>query len=78
MKIVIEDLTNEKIMRRACDMTRKSGKPSKISRDKLFMSEHSPIRTIQYWVELQGIPSFVSTHLVRHKLGIEHFVESNR
>ena len=78
MKIVIEDLTNEKIMRRACDMTRKPGKPSKISRDKLFLSEHSPIRTIQYWIELHGIPSFVSTHLVRHKFGVEHFVESNR
>jgi hypothetical protein len=27
---------------------------------------------------MHGIPSFVSTHLVRHKIGIEHYVESFR
>lgn len=25
MEIIIEDMTNERVMRRACDMTRKSG-----------------------------------------------------
>jgi hypothetical protein len=35
-------------------------------------------RLINFWIELIGIPSFVSTHLVRHKFGVEHFVESNR
>ena len=29
-------------------------------------------------VEMKDIPSFVSTHLVRHKIGVEHFVQSNR
>ena len=79
MKITIEDLTDERIMRRACDMTRKPGmKPSTISRAKLLRCEHSPVRLIRFWIELIGIPSFVSTHLVRHKIGVEHFVESNR
>ena len=79
MKISIEDVTNERLMRRACDMTRKPGvKPSSISREKLLRCEHSPVRLIRFWVELLGIPSFVSTHLVRHKFGVEHFVESNR
>ena len=79
MKIVIEDLTDDGVMRRACDMTRKPGvKPSTITRDKLLRCEHSPVRLIQFWIELHGIPSFVSTHLVRHKIGVEHFVESNR
>ena len=79
MKITIEDLTDERIMRRACDMTRKPGvKPSTISRAKLLRCEHSPVRLICFWIELIGIPSFVSTHLVRHKIGVEHFVESNR
>lgn len=41
-------------------------------------SEHSPIRGLIYWVELLGIPSFVSVHLVRHKQGVEHFVQSKR
>lgn len=79
MKIIIEDVTNERLMRRACDMTRKPGmKPSEIKRDKLLRCEHSPVRLIQYWIELIAIPTFVSVHLVRHKIGVEHFVESNR
>jgi hypothetical protein len=79
VKIHIEDLTDDRVMRRACDMTRKPGvKPSTITRAKLLRCEHSPVRLINFWIELIGIPSFVSTHLVRHKFGVEHFVESNR
>ena len=66
-------------MRRACDMTRKPGlKPSTISREKLLQCEHSPVRLIRFWIELIGIPTFVSVHLVRHNAGVSHFVESNR
>lgn len=43
-----------------------------------FQAEHSPIRAVVLAVEMRGIPSFVSTHLSRHKIGVEHFVESNR
>lgn len=79
MKIQIEDLTDEKAMRGACDMTRKAGlKPSAISRKALLHCEHSPVRLIRYFIKLYGIPTFVSVHLVRHKIGCEHFVESNR
>lgn len=79
MKITVEDMTNDRLMRRACDMTRKPGvKPSTISREKLLRCEHSPMRLIRFWIELIGIPSFVSVHLARHKFGVEHFVESNR
>jgi thymidylate synthase ThyX len=31
-----------------------------------------------FWVEMKGIPSFVSTHLTRHKIGVEHFVQTMR
>jgi len=31
-----------------------------------------------YLVEMRGIPSYVSTHFVRHKIGVEHYVQSNR
>lgn len=79
MKVTVEDMTNDRLMRRACDMTRKPGvKPSTISREKLLRCEHSPMRLIRFWIELIGIPSFVSVHLARHKFGVEHFVESNR
>jgi hypothetical protein len=44
----------------------------------IYKCEHSPARVINFWIELKGIPTFVSTHLVRHKFGVEHYVESNR
>lgn len=79
MSCVVERLTDERIMRRACDMTRKPGcVPSKMSLRNIYKCEHSPIRTIRFWIELIGIPTFVSVHLTRHKIGVEHFVESNR
>ena len=45
---------------------------------KIYQSEHSPIRTQLFWIEMINIPTFVSVHLVRHKIGVEHFVMSNR
>lgn len=79
IEIKVEKLVPDTVMRRACDMTRKPGcVPSQMTLAKIYKCEHSPIRTINFWIELLGIPSFVSTHLVRHKHGVEHFVESNR
>ncbi len=45
---------------------------------RLLKSEHSPIRKISFswrWVDL---PYWVSVHFVRHKIGIEHFVKTQR
>ena len=44
----------------------------------MIKAEHSVIRCVQFFVEMIGIPSFVSTHLVRHSVGVQHFVASNR
>ena len=44
---------------------------------KLLKCEHSPIRTLWFAFRLH-IPYYVSTHLVRHKYGAEHFVQSQR
>ena len=44
---------------------------------KMLMSEHSPIRCLQFRIRLV-IPYWVSVHLVRHKLGVEHFVSTQR
>ena len=44
---------------------------------KILESEHSPIRTLWFAFKLE-IPYYASVHLVRHKLGIEHFVTSQR
>jgi hypothetical protein len=45
---------------------------------KLIMSEHSPIRRMKFYWRWNGIKSWVSVHMVRHKIGIEHFVSTQR
>jgi len=51
---------------------------TKVSDLNSYIMCHSPIRQEEYCVELKNIPSFVSVHLVRHKIGVEHYVLSNR
>lgn len=46
-------------------------------KERSLISEHSYIRTLPVSV-LMKIPYFVSVHLVRHKIGVEHFVRSQR
>lgn len=74
--ITITKLTDVSLLRTACTAT--TGKPSKMSLDKAYTCEHSPIRTQLFWIEMKDIPTFVSVHFVRHKIGVEHFVRSNR
>ena len=51
--------------------------PTEEWKRKLLKCEHSPIRTLWFAFRLQ-IPYYVSVHLVRHKYGCEHFVQSQR
>lgn len=44
---------------------------------KILKAEHSPIRTLMFTIKLE-IPYYVSVHLVRHKIGVEHYVQSQR
>jgi hypothetical protein len=76
MKILIEKVTGDIHMRTVCEFT--SGKQSKISLKRMYQCEHSPIRTQIFFVRMYNIPSFVSVHFVRHKIGVDHFVKSNR
>jgi len=79
MKVTVRKLTDLDLMREACNGTRKAGmKPSTMTLDRIYGCEHSPIRTQVFWIVFKALPTFVSVHLVRHKFGIEHFVESNR
>lgn len=45
---------------------------------KLIMSEHSPIRRLKFYWRWIDIKYWVSVHLVRHKIGIEHWVSTQR
>ena len=44
---------------------------------KLLMSEHSPIRTLNFYIRMT-IPYYVSVHFCRHFTGVTHFVQSQR
>lgn len=76
MKITVKKITNERLMRAACGFT--TAAESRMSLEKIYQCEHSPLRTQLFWVEMVDIPTFVSVHLVRHKIGVEHYVKSNR
>jgi len=52
--------------------------PSTEWKRKILRSEHSPIRTLMFTIKMDGIPYCNSVHFVRHKYGVEHYVQSQR
>ena len=52
--------------------------PSLEWKRKILRSEHSPIRTLMFTIKMDGIPYCNSVHFVRHKYGVEHYVQSQR
>lgn len=44
----------------------------------ILLAEHSPIRKIKLSWKWTGLKSWVSVHFVRHKIGIEHWVRTQR
>ena len=45
---------------------------------RMLLAEHSPIRKLVVNWKWYNLKSWVSVHFVRHKYGIEHFVQSQR
>lgn len=43
-----------------------------------YMMEHSPIRVEIYCVRMIQVPVFASTHFVRHGIGCDHFILTQR
>lgn len=76
MKVDVVKIVDESWMREACKFT--SGADTKITLEKIYRCEHSPMRTQRFIVRMYDIPTFVSVHLVRHSVGVLHFVKSNR
>lgn len=74
--VTVQKLTDVGLLRDACSFT--IDMKSKADLAKMYRSEHSPIRTQLFWIEMFDIPTFVSVHLVRHHVGVDHFVKSNR
>lgn len=77
MKIDIKAITDLAFVQRTAQMTT-HGQPIKASLRSWYKTEHSPIRARMFWIEFQGIPTFVSVHMVRHNIGVTHFVQSMR
>lgn len=46
-------------------------------KSKMLKCRHSPIRTLMFTIRMV-IPYYVSNHFVRHKIGVEHYVQSQR
>lgn len=44
---------------------------------RMLKAGHSPIRTLMFTIRME-LPYWVSTHFVRHKYGVEHYVSSQR
>lgn len=52
--------------------------PSEVWKKRILMSEHSPIRKLRIGATFRNLFSWVSVHFVRHKIGVEHFVKTQR
>lgn len=60
-----------------------AGKPARDAlrdgwKNMILASEHSPIRSLIFSWQWENLPYWVSNHFVRHKIGIEHYVQSQR
>ena len=65
--ISVRKLTDEDLMREACEMTFLGESHQKLL--SIYKSEHSPVRTQLFWITAKNIPLFVATHLLRHHVG---------
>jgi len=52
--------------------------PSDTFKVRMISSEHSPLREIVFVLDLENIKSWVTVHLVRHFLGVEKYVSTQR
>lgn len=64
--------------RRTVGKGRIDKEPSDRFKAKMLLAEHSPIRLVEYDFSIEGIRQWVSVHLVRHHVGCEKFVHSQR
>ena len=76
-RVEVTQLTTPDIMNTVAEAT-VHGKAVKAKPEFWYRSEHSPLRARMFLVKMFDIPTFVSVHLVRHNIGVTHYVSSNR
>lgn len=52
--------------------------PSSEWKRKILRAEHSPIRSLVFTIRFTDIPYWIVGHFVRHKIGVEHYVSTQR
>lgn len=52
--------------------------PDSAWKRQILLAEHSPIRRMKFYWRWVNLKSWVSVHIVRHKIGIEHWVSTQR
>lgn len=66
---------------RTCTLNTVGKKSTKLPTDewlkRLVESEHSPIRELWFGIKME-IPYWVSVHYVRHHIGVNHYVQTQR
>lgn len=70
-----------KVKQAARTTTNRSGEgeyPSDTWKKTILLAEHSPIRKIRISWKWTNLKSWVSVHFVRHKVGVEHWVTTQR
>lgn len=65
-------------MKRGYDMYKDVKEPSMEWKQKILEARHSPIRTLQFDIQVQDVPAWIKGHFVRHKIGVEYFVSTSR
>ena len=45
---------------------------------RMLLAEHSPVRLVELTIRMHDLPYWISVHLVRHHVGVEHFVSTQR
>lgn len=82
MEIKVTALVDDKyILNNARRTVWKDGlekEPSEKFMDSIYFKEHSPIRTKTFLVEIKGVKYWTAMHFVRHKIGFEPFVSTQR
>ena len=85
MKIEVIKFPNEEELRwvKQCTLNtvgKKLGSKSVVSEEwikRLVEAEHSPIRELWFGIKMD-IPYWVSVHFVRHHIGVNHYIQTQR
>lgn len=74
----VDWLEIKNLCRQTISMGDSTKEPNDEWKRKLLTCRHSPLRSGTFLIQLEDIPYFVHTHLVRHNVGVVPFVGTSR